>query len=420
MTVPPSPSPDPDAPTAVLAPEPLSEVSSDAPPPPARERRFSRRDYLIIGALALLGVLVPVLITLPRLLATMDAVQGAQGTPSEVEYAVTRTSLAQPVTLTGTIQPTQRLDLSFTSEGEVTEVPVSVGDPVSPGSRLAAIDATELQAAVTDAAAEAEAARKDYNTARASGSSAEVTALRSAYNVKQQALKDAQAALDKATLVSTIDGVVAAVNVHVGDTAGSASSGAGGTGASAGADVVVISKTFQVDATVGASERTRVTKGMQATVTTATSSVPLSGTVTGLGVVAEAGSGGGDGSQASAAGFPVTVTIDGAPENVFAGSSATVDLLPADTGEAVLAVPMMALVDYDGGSAGHVNVRQGDELTTVAVTLGQPQGDMIEVLDGLSEGDVVVYTDYSSMMPPGGMGKPGDMGGAVATAEPSR
>ena len=100
MTVPPSPSPDPDAPTAVLAPEPLSEVSSDAPPPPARERRFSRRDYLIIGALALLGVLVPVLITLPRLLATMDAVQGAQGTPSEVEYAVTRTSLAQPVTVT--------------------------------------------------------------------------------------------------------------------------------------------------------------------------------------------------------------------------------------------------------------------------------------------------------------------------------
>lgn len=414
MTVPPSPSPDPDAPTVVAAAETLPGAPADTPAPPARPRRFSRRDYVTIGVLALIGVLVPVLTMLPRFLETMNAMQGMEGTPTEVEYVVAPTTLAQPVTLTGTIQPTQRLDLSFTSEGEVIEVPVSVGDPVSPGSRLASIDADELQAAVSDAAAEAEAARKDYDEARTSGSSAEVTALRSAYNVKQQALKDAQAALDKATLTSTIEGVVAAVNVHVGDKAGSGSGGAAGT--SAGADVVVISKTFQVDATVGASERTQVTKGMQAMVTTATSSQPLTGTVTGLGVVAEAGSGGGEGGQATAAGFPVTITIDGTPENVFAGSSATVDLMPDASGEPVLAVPLMALVDYDGVSAGKVNVRKGEAITTVPVTLGETQGDMIVVLEGLSEGDVVVYTDWAAMAPGPMVGS----AGPVATSEPKR
>lgn len=413
VTVPPDASTDPTIPLPEVGDEPrhVAPAASgpQAPPPdPRHSRGLSRRDKLAIAGLAAVGVLLALLMVVPQVLSTMNAMANLT-TPQE--YVVTRTQLTDKVTLSGTIAPTQRLDLSFTSQGKVTSVAVSVGDAVGAGTRLASIDDTELRAAVADARSEAEAARKDYEDARRSGSSAEVTALRSAYTVKQQALKDAEAALDKATLVSTIDGVVAAVNVHVGDTAGSASGAptettVGNTGSSTSADVVVISNSFQVDATVGSSDRPRVSKGMRAVVTTATSSAPLSGSVTALGVVADQSSTSADGTRAGAVGFPVTVTIEGTPPNVFTGSSATVDLFAddANAGPGVLTVPLAA-VTRQSETAGQVNVKRGDTVATVAVTLGATQGDMVEVVSGLSEGDVVVYVDLSTM--------PGMAGGAA-------
>ena len=385
-------------------------------PPPAPPRRRRRTILLVV-----LGLLLALLLLGGWLVMSfLNGMAGLTQQPQESEVPVMRIDLAPRVTLAGTIAPTQRLDLSFTSDGEVTAVPVAVGDSVTRGAALASIDDTELRAAVSDATAEANAARQDYNAARRTGPAAAVTAARSALSMKEQALKDAQAALGKATLTSTIDGVVAAVNVKVGDRVGSGAAPGGDGGDTTGgtsAAVVVISRTFQVDASVGSAERPQVAKGMKAVITATSSRTPLTGSVASVGVLAA--SSGGD--RPSAATFPVVVSIDGEPTDVFAGGAASVDLV-GEGRTGVLAIPRGAVLDWGEGTNGTVMARRGGaDPQPVQVTLGVSQDDMVEVVSGLDEGDTVMV--LGGMFGPGpggpGMGGPMPVPGGMASAAPA-
>lgn len=354
------------------------------PPKPARRRIKLRWWHLVLTA-----VLSPIVVFAGANMLAASLYGGMDdGFADEQEVEVVRTDLTHTVSLSGTIQPTQRLDLSFSAEGEVTSVRVAVGDSVSAGTPLASIDDSALRDAVADAQAENDAASKDYQDARKGGQATAINAMRSAYNLKAQALKDARAALDKATLVSTIDGVVAAVNVQVGDLAGASGTGSPpGAGASSDqAAIVVISRTFQVDATVGAAERGRVAKGMTATVTTSSSPTPLTGTVTAVGVVAETSD---TPDRPSAATFKVTVTLDGQPDTVFTGAAASVEV-NAEGKTGVLAVPVAALIERSGETDAAVRTRRGDETTATPIVIGVTVGDMVEVVSGLTEGDLVI------------------------------
>lgn len=399
---------------AVGAPVAMAPVPAGPPKPPKRKFQLKWWHLVLTAILSPILLLIIASLVLPLILNAMGGVIDNGGQFGEQEFPVERTDLTQPVTLSGTIAPTQRLDLSFAGEGEVTSVRVAVGDGVGPGTVLASIDDSDLRDAVTDAKAENDAAWKDYQDARKGGQATAINAMRSAYNVKAQALKEAQAALDKATLTSTIDGVVAAVNVQVGDLAGSAGGGVPGGGSSEAA-VVVISRTFQVDATVGAADRGRVAKGMAATVTTSSSSAPLPGTVTAVGVVAEASE---SPDRPSAATFKVTVTLDGQPDSVFTGAAASVEVAgEGKTG--VLAVPVGALIDRPSDTEATVMVRRGDETFPVDIKIGITAGDMVEVTEGLAEGDIVVVP-FGMAGPGGGMGGPGGGGIVVGGAEPPR
>lgn len=410
-TVPPDPHPAPDAPPPV----PAAPAPPALPPgPPVRPKR--RRTILFV----VLGVVVALLLLVAWVVSSfLNSLASFSTMPQESEVPVMRVDLAPRVSLAGTIAPTQRLDLSFTSDGEVTSVPVAVGDAVPRGTALASIGDAELRAAVSDATAEANAARQDYNSARRTGPAVAVTAARSALTLKEQALKDARAALEKATLVSTIDGVVAAVNVKVGDRVGSGAPAApgGDLGAPAGdtsAAVVVISRTFQVDASVGSAERPQVAKGMKATVTASSTRTPLPGTVTAVGVIA-ASDGGAGGGRPTAATFPVTVTLDGEPTDVFAGAAASVELV-GEGRTGVLAIPRGAVIDWGTGTDATVMARRGGaDPHPVPVTLGTSQDDMVEVVSGLDEGDSVLVMGGMDGM--GGMGGFEGGGTAVAPAE---
>ena len=99
----------------------------------------------------------PVILTIAAVLVAAGAVgawatthrtaDAATGTTSTV--AATVATLKQTVSATGTIEPKTRSDLSFASSGTVTSVDVAVGDTVTAGQRLATIDPTQLQTALT-------------------------------------------------------------------------------------------------------------------------------------------------------------------------------------------------------------------------------------------------------------------------------
>ena len=66
---------------------------------------------------------------------------------------VTKGSVSQTLTLTGTVKRVSQVTAAFPVSGTVTGVLVKVGDTVTPGQQLATLDQAPLQAAVTDAQA---------------------------------------------------------------------------------------------------------------------------------------------------------------------------------------------------------------------------------------------------------------------------
>lgn len=304
------------------------------------------------------------------------------------------------VSATGTVEPAQRADLTFAVSGEVTAVRVAEGDRVTAGQVLATVD-DELLAAEADAAESeldaAEARLADETAAGASdtrlaAAGAEVAAARSR-------LTAARESLEQAELTATIAGTVVAVDLAVGDQVGT-DSGSGDsqggnqqTGDTTAAITVVSTNRFAVRAGLSGADVRRVEAGMAAEITPADVRAPVPGTVTTVGLVAEA-------DESGVATFPVTVEVTGERDDLYAGSSATVTIVVEERAD-VLTVPTQAL--HEDGDTTYVNkiVDGGTERTTVEV--GTAFGPVTEILSGLAEGDEVELAAFSRE--PGGGGE---------------
>ena len=146
---------------------------------------------------------------------------------------------------------------------------------------LATIDDSDLQDAVTLAAAGVTAAQDQVDSASTSESLAAARAQRA---TARSQLADAQAALDGATLRASMSGTVASVGLAVGDSTGSGVRAAPAPPAAPAAQAraaaparrrprsstgieVVDTSTWVVEASVSSSDLGRLTKGLQATIT---------------------------------------------------------------------------------------------------------------------------------------------------------
>lgn len=302
----------------------------------------------------------------------------------------------QTVGGTGTIEPARQADLDFTVSGRVTSVDVEAGDTVKKGEVLAKLDTVSLDAALTSAKAQLEAAEttaandaSETSTQRASNDAALASA--------QADVAQAEDDLDAATLKATFTGTVAAVSVAVGDQAGGSSSstsagtGAGQSGTTGGtatstatstttaAITVVKASTFVVDVDVAAADITNVKKGLQVQVTPAGAADPIFGTVEDVGRVAETGTSG-------TATFPVTVAVTGKQNDLYAGTTAEVSIIVKQVQD-VLTVPSQALTTTGGKT--YVTVSDESSTKKTAVTVGETYGMSTEITKGLVAGDVV-------------------------------
>lgn len=308
--------------------------------------------------------------------------------PSYRLVPVTRTTLQQTLSSTGTIEPATTSTLSFGAAGQVTAVQATVGEHVTAGQTLASMTSATLQAQVAQAKAtlagdQARLAQDEDSDA----SSAQLDADQASVSADESALSSADEALSGARLTSPIDGVVATVGYTAGEqVGGGGGSGAGGSGSgssgsgSSSSEITVVSANDVIDASVDASVVDQIKTGDQVTITTEGVNQPVTGTVASIGLTADTSSG--------VATFPVVIDVTGTPSGLYPGASATVSIIYNQLTN-VLAVPAATISTGPGGQS-VVQVMENGHQVAQDVTTGLTAGGLTEITGGLTAGQQVV------------------------------
>jgi membrane fusion protein, macrolide-specific efflux system len=392
----------------------LFGMQTPAPEPPTGHRRKSRVARLLRRTSRRQRVILAsgVVVVLGAASVGIWAIGGSSpSTPTFQLVAAESSTLRQTVSSTGTIEPAQQANLNFAASGQVTSVAVTVGQKVKAGRVLAKVSSASLSANVAQAeATEASDAAKLSSDQTAGITGAQLTADQTAVTAAENQVTDAKQALAEANLTSPITGVVAAVNLSVGqEVSGAGSSGGGDSGTSgagsgggasssgstgesssgsssssaagsSSAQVVVISTdSYVVNGTVDDTEVGSVQAGDQAEIVPDGATTPVYGVVSSVGLIASTTSG--------VATYPVTIAVTGNPGGLYPGASATVTLIVKQLSN-VTTVPTEAL-HYTSSGAEVYEMVKGREVA-YPVTVGMTSAGETQIVSGLSVGTEVV------------------------------
>lgn len=311
---------------------------------------------------------------------------------------VTRGTMAQTASASGTIQPAQTADLNFPVPGQVTAVDVAVGDMVKTGQVLATLAPTALDAQEAAAQSALDAAQAKLAADEAQHASTAVVASdESAVASAQTHLTTAKKSVAGTTLVSSMTGEVATVDLTVGEQV----SGSGGSGSSTSPSTlygppgagtpnaggpnttnqvtIVSPDRFVVHCSVDDTEVAQLADGDRVIVHQTGTPVSAPGKITFLGLVPN-----GTGIPS----YPLTVTLTGTPSGIYSGTTARMTIVVKRLTD-VLEVPTPA-VTYRGSRASVEVVLPGGGHATRAVTVGTTSNGETQITGGLQAGDRVV------------------------------
>lgn len=310
----------------------------------------------------------------------------AAATTTRTETIATGT-IKQSVSASGTLAPAQDDSLSFSSSGVVTSVSATVGQAVTKGQALATINSASLAATVAQdqATVASDQAKVDDDTTN-DVTAAQLAADKAALTAAQNQLVSAQTALAGATLISPIDGVVAAVGLTVGQSvSGSSSGGTGATGGSttsttsSSAIEVISTSSWLVNASVDATSVGLIQANDQAQLTITGSTAAVFGTISSIAVVSSSTSG--------TASYPVVIAVTGSPTGLHDGEAVTATLIYKQLTN-VIVVPTEALHRSSSGSE-YVEKMVNGKAVQTTVVVGIASGTQTQVTSGLVAGDVV-------------------------------
>lgn len=402
-----------------------------------RLAKIRKRTWVITAVITVLVIGAAIWVT-----TLMVSQQSAAATPITQTVAASLETMEKAVQASGTLTPKVQESVSFVASGTVTSVDVVEGDTVEKGQKLASVntlqvDANLLQARADLADAEAQLASAQEAADGTASSDAQIAARESAVKVASQSVTDAEGAVAGATLVAPVAGLITSVDVKVGDsvtgtTTSSSSSSAGGSGTDSGASgmpgmgggssstsssssdsstaqfTIVGTDSWSVSVSLGETEIGLIEKDDQVELETS-DGTKLFGVVSEIGRLPSTSSG--------TAAFPVTIDITGETEGLFDGTSVTATIIYERRTE-VLTVPSAAVTTAEDGTTTVTKVdAEGNESEQV-VTIGEVSGNLTEIVEGLSEGDQVIYTVFTpgegnsggSQMPDFGGGQMPDFG----------
>jgi HlyD family secretion protein len=340
-------------------------VTSGVAPPTAKERKSRRRRYIIFGSIGLLLPLIVVWVILNK---------REKPIPVTTEKAVRKTIL-QTVSATGKVQPEVEVKISPEVAGEIIELPVEDGKPVTKGDLLVRIKpdsykalleqqeaaissakATNLQQKATMMKTEQDLKRADdmfakksisiqeYNAAQAAHDVAKNTFESSVHEIERAQAGSSQARdqLSKTTVYSPIDGTVTILNSKLGERIVA-------TGQFAGTEVMRVADLGHMEARVDVNENdvVNVKSGDKANVKIdAYGDRRFHGTVY---QIANTGKTTGAGTQEEVTNFEVKIRIEDHAVTLKPGLSCTADI-ETNMVKDVVAVPMQAVTIRTGDS----------------------------------------------------------------------
>ncbi|MDO8469509.1 MAG: efflux RND transporter periplasmic adaptor subunit [bacterium] len=147
-----------------------------------RLKAWYRKPFVIIGTLVALGVVIFSFVS-----------GGGEVVPQTA--TVSRGTVVEEVSVTGTVKPVNEVELAFERSGRVIRVAAGVGDPVVPGQVLAELDHRELDAALAEA------------RAGVSGEQAKLNELRRGTRPEELAVKRAELAKAEQGLANDYAGI---------------------------------------------------------------------------------------------------------------------------------------------------------------------------------------------------------------------
>lgn len=235
-------------------------------------------------------------------------------------------------------------------------------------------DIRAAQAGVDGAVAQQDAAQARLDLLLAGATDEQITDAKAQVERAQAALEQAELSLKRATLYAPFGGVIARVNVSAGEMA------------PVGLPAITLLDSSRLQVAIGVDELDvgRLAVGQSAQVTLdALPDATLDGTVKSIAPAATIDAGG-------VTYYDVIITLEPTDALVRADMTANVIIVIEELTD-VLTIPMWVVrVDRRTGQT-YVNQRAGDELERVDIALGVRYEGVAQVLDGLVEGDEVVW-----------------------------
>jgi RND family efflux transporter MFP subunit len=349
--------------------------------------RIARTLVAALAAVALLAVAA----CKKEAASTDPAAQTFGAAPVKV-FKAARERITEKITYTGTLEAQTKVNITPEVGGKIARIHVEAGDRVAKGQLLAELENESIrlqlkQAEAAVAVAEASYAdalrnkeRMDRLLEESAVSEQQHEKVRLAFDAAAAQLEQARAglnlarhALDVSLMTAPFAGVVASKNAEVGDVINPMM---GGFGGGAGGVLTLMNySTIKLAVGVAAQDIGRIRKGQEAALRVP--SLPgreFRGVVRVVNLTADPQS----------KKFGVEVYIDNPDAALRPGTFGDL-VFEVESHENALVVPQNAILEntyvlvVDGGTAVRRNVKLGIQNTT-----------MIEVLDGLAEGDIVI------------------------------
>ena len=365
---------------------------------------------------ALIGVVATVVIV-----GWGDAEDLAEGRDAQKFKEVTaqRGSFRLAVSASGLVRPIDRIQLKSKASGEVMELPIESGDRVEKGALIAQLDQVEERAAVAQSRADLDIARAELELAKRnfdrrkqlftskiiSEEAQDVTELDLAVASSKRVqatteLERAQERMVDTVIRAPVDGLILQKYVEVGQIIASGVSNVGG-----GTPIADIAdmRDVHVEAGIDEIDIGKIGVGQQATIRAeAYPDQVYEGEIVRIAPEARV--------EQNVTLFDVIIRVENIDGNLKSGMNATVEIVIVDRPDTLM-IPVTALREDaaspsrsgpesesgwesesegdSGGGRATVLLKEGGHYVPREIRTGETDYRVIEVLDGLEEGDVL-------------------------------